>query len=59
VERWRIEQIRRSLAMVSDECPVSLPKDVALELLHELQAAQTRLDRLADALRALADVAET
>jgi hypothetical protein len=43
---WKIENIRRSLAMLAGGQPSGLNRDVAMTLVVELQTVQARLEQL-------------
>lgn len=51
----QLENLRRSLVMLTPGQPANLSREQALELLSELTVVQSRLDRLRTSLRALVD----
>ena len=53
--RWRVESIRRSLAMLHADQIAGLTRDDAKALIAQLQALQRRLDHVRTELRRLAD----
>lgn len=50
-----IEQMRRSIAMLTPGAPAALAREEALQVLRELGDVQSRLDHLTGELRRLAD----
>jgi hypothetical protein len=53
--RYEIENIRRSLAMLTPGQPSGLSRERAIDVLEKLQDVQARLDRLRTELKRLAD----
>ena len=53
--RYEIENLRRSIAMLTPGARDALDRERALTLLEELQDVQRRLDHLKERLRELAE----
>ena len=50
---WKLENLRRSLAMLRPGQTASLGRDEAIELVEQLQRAQRHLERIRTVLAAL------
>jgi len=52
---WRLESLRRSLAMLGPEQVAGLRREEAIEIIEELQGVQRRLERMRSELQRLLD----
>ena len=52
---WRLENLRRSLAMLRPEQMAGLRREEAIEIIEELQGVQRRLRRMRSELQRLLD----